>query len=344
MPYNVPSSGSILYICDDCIGDVVVALDNVHELKRAFPHVLLHVVCNDTVAGIFVADPHVDRILVADIAGRASQPYPPQVCGVHYTLVLNSRLDAASYHFMKTLSYDHAFGFESCDWYEARCTEIYRDYIPLSVWDKQFKAQSADVTLGSLIRFVSPEYQPMWPRIYLDIETQRQVRGLIARHGWAKPLMAVFPGASAPSRRWPMNRFIDIAMTLNAHYQPVFVFGPAEASLLRTYRDALLKLDIGIVCDSDLPTLASLYSLARLNISNDSGPMHVACAVDCPTVAIFGGTVSSMWFPYDRNKHRVVEKSCAVDLACHECPARNNCIRDIRTEDVYDAATSLLGF
>lgn len=60
-------------------------------------------------------------------------------------------------------------------------------------------------------------------------------------------------------------------------------------------------------------------------------------------VSLFGGSVSSMWFPYDRTRHPVIENNCAVNLACHTCVRRNLCVQDISVDDVYNAAKNLLG-
>ena len=104
------------------------------------------------------------------------------------------------------------------------------------------------------------------------------------------------PGAGSTVKVWP--GFADLARRMRAARRPLVVLaGPADGSVV----DALLtdgSLDeASLARDWPLPRIAALFALARVAVGNDSGPTHLAAAVGCPTVAVFGPTDPAVWAP-----------------------------------------------
>ncbi|MDQ1740239.1 MAG: hypothetical protein QOE53_1891, partial [Pseudonocardiales bacterium] len=99
-------------------------------------------------------------------------------------------------------------------------------------------------------------------------------------------LTVLHPGAAAPSRRWPAERFAVVAATLRGHgHRVVITGGPAEASLVQAVAgDAGVPALLGL----RLPELISLIGRARLVICGDTGVAHVASNFGTPSVLLFG--------------------------------------------------------
>ncbi len=118
-------------------------------------------------------------------------------------------------------------------------------------------------------------------------------RWLVAQHvGADETIVALHPSASGPEKRWPAEAFAKLADRLlsEAHVRVVLVAGADGAAdceaVARAMRAAPLRAD-GVF---DLQELAALLARARLLVSNDSGPVHVAVSQGTPVIALFGRT------------------------------------------------------
>ena len=100
----------------------------------------------------------------------------------------------------------------------------------------------------------------------------------------------VVPGGSAhrPEKRWPAARFADAARLLSERGSPaVLIGGSAEESVLEDISGRVPgTIDLG--GRTSLGQLAALARRATCAVGNDSGPMHIAATVGCPTVVLFG--------------------------------------------------------
>jgi heptosyltransferase-3 len=104
------------------------------------------------------------------------------------------------------------------------------------------------------------------------------------------------PGAGSSTKVWP--GFAALTRRLSDAAVPVVALaGPADDAVV----DAILRTGVltetRVARDWPLPEVAALLSLARGAVGNDSGPIHLAAAVGCPTVAVFGSTDPAVWAP-----------------------------------------------
>jgi 3-deoxy-D-manno-octulosonic-acid transferase/heptosyltransferase-1 len=90
-----------------------------------------------------------------------------------------------------------------------------------------------------------------------------------------------------------------------------------------------------------LRDLAYLYKLSRLLITTDSGPMHIAAAMNTPTVALFGPTDPSRTGPYGKG-HIVVRKK----ISCSPCFLKKcdtkRCMKEITVVKVFEAVKEIV--
>lgn len=115
-----------------------------------------------------------------------------------------------------------------------------------------------------------------------------------------RPFAAVAPAANRPPACWGAHRFAAVADGLREANVPVVLVGRREdAEELRQVVGASRHPHVDLSGRTSLADLAALLERASLLVSNDSGPAHVAAAVDCPTVAVFGPTDPALTFPYE---------------------------------------------
>lgn len=168
----------------------------------------------------------------------------------------------------------------------------------------------------------------------------------------AHPLIAVHASGGRPIKQWPPERFGDVAARLASDFGATIVLTGTSGD--RDLVDAVRqRIPVGArVIDLtgalDLVGLAAVLQRVSLLITGDSGPMHLADAVQTPVVAIFGLSDPRRYGPL-LGGSRVVR----IDLPCSPCnrvrrpPERcvghtPDCLRGIQIEDVVHAAASVL--
>lgn len=160
-------------------------------------------------------------------------------------------------------------------------------------------------------------------------------------------------GTTHPTKRWPPERFGALGHRLAAELpNPCFfpIGGPGDRVLIDQVRAALpagrvTALDVASL---DVSGLTELISKLDLLITVDSGPAHLAAALDVPTVVLFGPTSPRRWGPIG-DAHRVVtlglECSPCSNVGSERCPipARDHqCMKQLPVDDVARAALEVL--
>ncbi|HEY2947135.1 MAG TPA: glycosyltransferase family 9 protein [Micromonosporaceae bacterium] len=115
----------------------------------------------------------------------------------------------------------------------------------------------------------------------------------------------VHPGAKARERRWPPERFADVARALAADGHRVVVTGSANEEGLAAAVARSAGLDDGALLAgrTDAADLAALVAHARLVVCGDTGVGHLATAYEVPSVILFGPMPPRLWGPPDRPWH-----------------------------------------
>jgi heptosyltransferase-2 len=110
--------------------------------------------------------------------------------------------------------------------------------------------------------------------------------------GLQRPLLALCPGAEfGPAKRWPVVHFAELTRLAHQHGWQVLLLGSGKEQALG---QQITELAGGVGCNlighTALEQALDLLSLATCVVSNDSGLMHVAAALDRPVVALFGSS------------------------------------------------------
>jgi heptosyltransferase-2 len=160
-----------------------------------------------------------------------------------------------------------------------------------------------------------------------------------------KTIIGIAPGATyGPAKRWLSDRFAAVADKLNEHLssQVILLGGKADWEVAQEVQKLAQTKLINLAGKTTLREAIYLISQCRLFISNDSGLMHIAGALNIPTVAIFGSTNPVTTSPVG-NKSIIVRKevSCSPCLK-EKCPTDFRCMKLISVEDVFKAAQNLV--
>ena len=161
----------------------------------------------------------------------------------------------------------------------------------------------------------------------------------------SRPLVIINPGAAyGPAKRWPADRFAALGRLFQAKAgaEIALVGSAGEKDIARAVAGGLDRPALNLTGATSLRELVALIGLARLFVTNDTGPMHIADALGTPILAIFGPTEPAVTGPV-RSRSAVLRK----DVPCRpclyrKCPYDHRCMTAIGPEEAFEAARRLL--
>jgi lipopolysaccharide heptosyltransferase II len=158
----------------------------------------------------------------------------------------------------------------------------------------------------------------------------------------ARPWLVIHPGSTAPSRRYPPEKFAEVADRLVKHdFEIVFTADESEIELITSIQGQMFSTSHSLAGKLNLGELAALIEASPLLISNNTGPVHVAAAVGSPVVDLYALT-NPQHTPW-RVPHRVLFH----DVPCKYCyksvcpEGHHDCLRRVEPEAVVQAALDL---
>ncbi len=153
----------------------------------------------------------------------------------------------------------------------------------------------------------------------------------------------IAPSARWQSKRWPASYFASLISKLRVRC--IIIGSNNDMRLVKQVMDSALDNAINFCGKTDLKELIALISGSLAVVSNDSGPMHIAAALDKPTIALFGPTNPKKTGPYgwQTNRHLKVIRS---DIPCSPCRKKDcadlSCMHNIQVETVQKELEELL--
>lgn len=179
---------------------------------------------------------------------------------------------------------------------------------------------------------------PLGPSDRQNVDRMIQEQGIQTHR-----LVVINPVARWRTKLWDHEKFSRLADRLMKELSCDVVFtGSREDG--RIIHDIIARMKgkaMDLTGRTTLKELAYLFSRCRLMISTDTGPMHMAAAMGCPVIALFGPTAPERTGPYGTG-HRVIQES----LSCTPCFKRRcgdmTCMKEITVEKVFDAVQAVL--
>ncbi|MBA3321470.1 MAG: glycosyltransferase family 9 protein [Pyrinomonadaceae bacterium] len=157
-------------------------------------------------------------------------------------------------------------------------------------------------------------------RLPVRDEDRRAVEQLLKKEkvSFDLPLVGLFPGAGHPSRRWPLERFAELAARFerNDGLRVLVFLGPEERPLLGEMR-ALFSRTTVFLNHLTIPQLAAALAPLAAFVSNDTGPLHIAAAVGAPVVMLLGHPTNKAFVPVGE-RHRVIHSHTITEITVDE--------------------------
>jgi heptosyltransferase II len=342
--FNRDSIRKILIRAVNWVGDAVMTTPAIGVIRESFPKAEITVLANPLVSQVFSPHEWIDRVITFDQKGR------------HRGILGRFRLAAEvrKHSFDLAIVLPNSFNSALVPWLagipvrlgkssDGRGFMLSGRYIP---GDHPPYGHEVNYYLN-LVRHFGISGQATQPHLCVLPEEQQFALQLLSLRGVEHDdfVIGINPGASYGSaKRWYPERFAGVAEKLAAEWSAkIIIFGgPGETHMAADIEHRLdMSSCLNLAGKTTVRELMALISRCNFFITNDSGPMHVAAALDVPVVAIFGSTDHTGTSPYS-DKAVVVRKNveCAP-CKLRECPTDHRCMKAVSVDDVLDAARQL---
>lgn len=330
---------SIVIVKLSAIGDVIHGVPVAVAAKRAFPDARIGWVVEGRAADVLAGHPAIDHLFRMP---RGWLKSPAQVFSLRKQLRAFAADVAIDLQGLLKSGVATWLSAARMRIGHARPTSRERAWLsyshPVATTLTHVVERNCDLLAPLGVTATMPEFDmPHWPVSRLRMQHWLQTQRLTSA------VAVINPGAGWPSKLWPVERFTAVARGLHRRdgLQTVVVWGGAaeQAAAERIVTDSL---GAAILAPrTTLQDLGELARLARVFISSDTGPLHLAAAVGTPCVGLFGPVPGARNGPYGRH-HVCVEPPAALRPAWEDRKTDTVSMHGIDVDAVLAATASLL--
>lgn len=355
-PADPASIREVLVLRLDRIGDVIMSLPALSDLRAALPHARIRLALGRWSADVARTAP-VDEVLVwsAPWVGRAKEGATSfgdlvrrarALRTEKLDLAIDLQGDVRAALLLRLTGARRRVGYANTGggW-------LLTDVVPLDEtvsWVEQNRR-----AVAAVVGQVSAA-----PRELLTAEERGFGRRLVTDLGLAsrRPLVAVHPGGGRAVKQWDLGRWAEVAQRLQREFQATILLtgSEADAPMAQALSRALPFRPVDLTGRLNLRETLALVAELDLFLSPDTGTMHGACAVGTPSVSVFGPSDPVRYFSGGSGetggRHVVVrtELWCAPCNLIRKPPAECDtgappeCLSRVAVEDVHREAARLL--
>ncbi len=335
----LPHIDKILVIRVDGIGDLLNSTPAISLLRENYPSAEITVLARPLNAPVLIANPDVDRILTFARDGehhglKARLQFYRELRRERFQLVVA----------MQTAMWSHLVAFFSGAPYRlGRYQKRFKSTLTHAWHGKYPKGETHEVDRNlELVRLICEGEGTRKLKFHLLPNEIAAAKSHLAswRISADTFLIGIHPGGSSFDKRWPEKRYAELADRLAQQYNAtvLLLHGPGEERLTHNIQQAMQSRAI-VHAPETIRDLGALLSCCELVFCNDSGPMHLAAALDIPMVAIFGPTDYVAWHPLSENASIVRRDMPCWPCSAHKCKIGWECTKKLPVEPVWDATT-----
>ncbi len=328
-PASADELGKILIVRLGSLGDIVHSLPAQQQIHRRFPKTEIHWLTEPHYLPLLRTVPGITRLWAADTKGWRQRPSSSRkivplilsLRGEEFDLVLDFQRLIKSAFLSRLSGSRKVVGFAREQCREPDAARFYTETIR-----RQGNPHCHAIENNlDLVRFLGCD-EKTDGRVPIEVPTEAglYIDTQLSQNSAEQPVL-VNPGAGWETKLWGVSNFAQLALQLRRQLDlpVVFTYGPGEEGLIEEIRKASAPEAV-ISFPTDLLQFAALCQRARLMISGDTGPLHLAVALGTPTVSILGpspvwrnasfnpedNTVKRYLFCSDCNKRKCEEFIC----------------------------------
>jgi len=362
----------ILLIKLSAVGDVIHTIPVLHKLRRRYPGARIDWLVTPAIAELLRHQPAISNVieflryewtkpwradpyksafrlaaklkaerydLVIDMQGQLRTALLTLATGAPVRIGFDrprAEVWQASARTMPALARRHAWqGAREGSWL------VYTNHMQIPTLDVH--AVDRYLRLGSMLGL---DAEPADFSLVIPDAASAHIDSLLARQGVGAKLLTMAPGTIWETKHWRSEGFAEVARHFMRKGCSVALIGSARERATCAAVAAAAPGAVNLAGETGLSELAALIRRSTICLTNDSGPMHLAVALDRPVVSVFGPT-DPIWIgPYGR-PHAVLQAklSCSPCYlrSLSRCPHDHACMREVSAAVVIDRMETELG-
>ncbi len=291
----------ILVFSFSFIGDAVLSTAVIQPLRRHFPNAHITFLVGPRASDLLATEPNIDAVIVYDNRGEHA--------GWRGRLRLVKALRRDKFDLVVNLR----------DSLMARCIGVKHWGMVRGESNRHAVTRYLEVLQKRGVDTTGAN-----PRLELTENEQTTAQRFLAEAGWTSErlLIGIHPGGNWVYKLWDAENYGRVANALvEKRDAAILLFAGPNERKLQARVAQMMDVPPVLVQTENLRHLAALISTCDVYIGNDTGPMHIASAVDTPVIALFGSTNPIRSGPYGE-QHTVVQSG--MNLGCNPChPGRH---------------------
>lgn len=298
----------ILVIRMDKVGDLVLSTPVFENLKKQLPGVHVTVLVRKYNSGVLKNNPYVDEVIEYDMLTKKNS-----LRKRGYDLAINLIFDFE----LESAYACYSSGAQFRAGYKAKYSkEFYNIQIEKDSASKYELLRNLDL-LKSLGIKTTEFKSKLYPSAVEADKASKFIKTI--NNGSSALIIGLNPGTGRKRREWPPEKFIKLGKILTEQYNAkiVVMWGPADKKIAQ---NIVQNIGTGAYMSmaANITQLAALLSKISIFVCANTGPAHVAMAMDVPLVGLYGENDHINWTPPDKSKLRVISDKRCSDIKVEE--------------------------
>ncbi|HEV8051858.1 MAG TPA: lipopolysaccharide heptosyltransferase II [Parachlamydiaceae bacterium] len=329
---------NILIRMPNWLGDLVMATPIIHDIRRKWPDANITAMCQANVGALLSFDPNLNEVW------QFKKPSGWIHRSHHFEIIDTLKRGEYDLGILLTNSFSSAWWF-----WRGKVTNrigfaanmrsfLLNKAVP---YPENKESQHLVLTYKSLLEPIGIPLSNTPPKLYISHEEKQGALQILELNGYNPDeniLIGINPGAAyGTAKCWLPERFQAVTEKLLQDPKVIVAYfgDPSGAPLINDICKKFHSRVINFAGKTTIRELMALIESCDVMLTNDSGPMHIAAALNVPLVALFGSTSDVKTGPYGGGTviHKRVECS-----PCYKrvCPIDFRCMKQIEVDEVYE--------
>ncbi len=338
----------ILIIKPSSLGDIVLALPALSALRRNFPDAKISWLVRPEFAPLLENHPHLNEVIPFDRKLFGKAWYRPKAFAALMSLIWRLRRS----EFDVAFDFQGLFRTASLAWLTgckrrfgmANARELAHLFYTHKVEQNRDCIHLVDYYL-KIIKTAGATDVDVRFELPVNPGDKSSANILLASHNVKRREYVVFvPGSAQSDKCWPVEYFAALAKKISSRFDlPILAVGTkSESAIVEAIQNLTDVLIVNLAGQTSLSELVALLKTARLVVSNDTGPGHIAAALGRPLVLIFGRSNPARVAPYGRNNCVMAIEPNNRGFKADSTDPKHN-ITAVTVDDVYQKVCEQMG-
>ena len=320
------------------IGDIIHTMILLQFIKKEYPESIIDWFVDESLQGVLENNPHINQIQTIRLReGKEKKSillFFKEVMKLRqlkkYDLVIDIQNLIKSAIVARVIPSDQTIGLDRYSSRESLASIFYSQKYAIDHSLNIINRNTSIINKALNINITNDDIDRKKPFLFFENYAWDEY---ISKH---KPNILLVPGASFESKMYPLGKYAKISNKINGNF--IILWGsPSERLIAEKIK--LLSPEVLIVDKLSLDKLKALISEVDLVIGSDTGPVHMAWALNKASITLFGPTPGYR-NSYITNINRVIESNSKVNPYKID---KNDCsIKEIQVEDIVEVSESLL--